>query len=84
VRLFLDALPAIYRLPLIRAEFDDRSVAQIAGELGLGTSAVKSRLARGRALLRARLLACCRFEFDRFGKAIDYERRQPCGCEDPP
>ncbi|MBM3855751.1 MAG: GNAT family N-acetyltransferase, partial [Verrucomicrobia bacterium] len=74
------ALPEIYRRPLVLAEFERRSVAEIARELGLTPSATKSRLARGRLLLRQKLEACCRFETDRFGKIIDFRQKQEPGC----
>lgn len=50
--------------------------------LGLSETAVKSRLTRGRALLREKLIGCCQFEFDRFGKVIDLHQRTPCACDD--
>jgi RNA polymerase sigma factor (SigZ family) len=83
VRRFLATLPELYRHPLSLAEFEGRSVAEIARELHLSESAVKSRLTRGRALLREKLLGCCRFEFDPFGKIIDFQQKVPCGCETP-
>jgi hypothetical protein len=32
-------------------------------------------------MLRKKLQDCCRFEFDRLGQVIGYERRQLPGCE---
>jgi len=80
VRQFVATLPEHYRRPLLLADVQGWPVARIAQKLGLGESAVKSRLARGRALVRQRLLACCRFEFDSFGKVIDMRSRGPCDC----
>ena len=81
VRMFVATLPDHYKRPLLLADFQGWSVARIAQKLGLGESAVKSRLARGRALVRKRLLDCCRFEFDPFGKVIDMRSRRPCACD---
>ncbi len=60
-RRFLATLPELYRMPLELAEMQGLSVADIAALLKLGQSAVKSRLQRGRALLRNKMIACCRF-----------------------
>lgn len=84
VRRFLATLPEHYRRPLELAEFQGKSVAEIAGQMSLSTSAVKSRLARGRTQLREQLLRCCRFEFDRFGKIIDLRRKAACACDPTP
>jgi len=85
VRAFLATLPEIHREPLQLAEFQGRTAAEIAEQLGISLTAAKSRLARGRALLRRRLLECCRFETDRYGHVIDMHRRQQaCACETEP
>ena len=80
VRALVATLPEHYRRPLMLADFQGMSVAAIARKLGLGESATKSRLTRGRALVRRRLHECCRFEFDPFGKVIDMHGRQACAC----
>ena len=86
LRRFLDELPAAYREPVRLAEFEGLPLAKIALRLDLGLSAVKSRVQRGRALLKKKLQACCRFEFDRFGQIIACERHLPAPtgcCADP-
>jgi RNA polymerase sigma-70 factor (ECF subfamily) len=81
VRRFLEQLPERYREPVRLAEFEELPLARIALRLGLSLTAVKSRVRRGRAMLKKKLQDCCRFEFDRYGKIIDYERRQkPTSC----
>jgi RNA polymerase sigma-70 factor (ECF subfamily) len=79
---FLDELPDLYREPVRLAEFENLPLAKIALRLDLSLTAVKSRVQRGRALLKKKLQACCRFEFDRLGKIIACERHQPAssGC----
>ncbi|HET6426985.1 MAG TPA: sigma-70 family RNA polymerase sigma factor [Phycisphaerae bacterium] len=49
------ALPARYRQPLEMFYVDGASGAEIAGQLGLQAGAVRTRLSRGRDLLRQRL-----------------------------
>lgn len=82
LRGFLEELPESYREPVRLAEFEGLPLAKIALRLDLSLTAVKSRVRRGRALLKKNLQDCCRLEFDRFGKIIDYERRPqaPCKC----
>jgi len=79
---FLDELPDAYREPVRLAEIEGLPLAKIALRLDLSLTAVKSRVRRGRALLKRALQACCRFEFDRHGKVIAWENRGsvPCAC----
>jgi RNA polymerase sigma factor (SigZ family) len=83
-RIFLEELPAAYREPVRLAELEGLPLAKIALRLDLSLTAVKSRVQRGRAMLKKKLQDCCRFEFDRMGKIIGYERRNGCGCEHAP
>ena len=80
LRVFLEELPAAYREPVRLAEFEGLPMAKIALRLGLSLTAVKSRVRRGRAMLKKKLQDCCRLEFDRMGKVIGYERRTKCPC----
>jgi RNA polymerase sigma-70 factor (ECF subfamily) len=73
-------LPEIYRQPLLLSEIGGMKQAEVAGQLGLSVSGAKSRIQRGRAMLKQSLLDCCHFEFDRRGSLIDYLPRQDC-CE---
>jgi RNA polymerase sigma-70 factor (ECF subfamily) len=81
LRRFLEELPATYREPVRLAEIEGLPLARIALRLDLSLTAVKSRVRRGRALLKRKLQACCRFEFDRLGQVIGYERRRLLCCE---
>lgn len=81
---FLEELPEAYREPVRLAELEGLPLAKIALRSGLSLTAVKTRVRRGRAMLRRKLQDCCRFEFDRFGTVIGWERRtprpRPCKC----
>lgn len=79
---FLEELPEAYREPVRLAELEGLPLARIALRLDLSLTAVKSRVRRGRAMLKKKLQACCRFEFDRLGQLIGYERRQQLCCDD--
>jgi len=78
LRDLVDRLPAKYREALVLTEFEGRTQAEMARELGLSVSGAKSRVQRARAMLRDDLLACCHFEFDRLGHVIDYQPRPRC------
>jgi len=78
---FLAELPAAYREPVRLAELEGLPLAKIALRLGLSLTAAKTRVRRGRRMLKAKLQACCRFEFDRLGRVIGWERRKLLCCE---
>jgi RNA polymerase sigma-70 factor (ECF subfamily) len=80
LRRFMKQLPEIYREPLVRQEFQGQSLQEIAQDLGLTLTATKSRVSRGRGMLREMLDRCCRFEFDRRGRVIEAIPRDACGC----
>ncbi len=82
VRRFMATLPDAYRRPLEMAEVEGLTARAVATELGLTETAAKSRIARGRAMLREKLTQCCKFEFDPFGKIVDFQQRAPCACGD--
>lgn len=77
---FLEELPPEYREVVRLAELEGLPLAKIALRMGLSLTAVKSRARRGRTMLKKKLQDCCRFEFDRQGKVIGWERRRPCEC----
>lgn len=76
----LEELPAAYREPVRLAELEGMPLAKIALRMGLSLTAVKSRVRRGRAMVKKKLQDCCRFEFDRAGRVIGWERRKRCPC----
>jgi RNA polymerase sigma-70 factor, ECF subfamily len=51
---------------------------ELARLRGLSPSGCKSRVQRGRELLRKALLDCCQLEVDRRGNIIGYRRRPEC------
>ena len=75
LRAMIETLPAIYRDALILTEIDGLSQMEVADQLGLSYSGAKSRVQRGRRLLREALVNCCHIELDRRGGVIDYVPR---------
>ena len=71
----IQSLPEKYRNALLMAETDGMTQKQIAEKLGISLSGAKSRIQRGRAMVKDMLLDCCRFDFDRRGNVIDYDRK---------
>jgi RNA polymerase sigma-70 factor, ECF subfamily len=78
---FMQELPELYRIPLQLSELDGMSMPKIASRLGLSLTAVKSRVRRGRQMIKKELQDCCHFEFDQHGKVIGWERRDPRCCD---
>ncbi len=77
----IHALPDRYREAVILADLEEIPHKDVAKRLGLGLSATKSRVLRGRAMLRKSLDACCRFERDRRGSVIDCTPHQTLTCQ---
>jgi RNA polymerase sigma-70 factor (ECF subfamily) len=57
VRAVLDSLPDSLRIPLVLCDLDGLSYREIQDQLGIGLSAVKMRIARGREEFRRRYAA---------------------------
>jgi len=69
------SLPAGYRDAVQLAEIEGLSQQEVADRLGLSLSGAKSRIQRGREMLKDALDRCCHFEFDSRGNMMDYEPR---------
>ena len=69
-------LPDGYREAVQMAEIDERSQQYVADQLGLSLSGAKSRIQRGRAMLKDVLQQCCSFELDSRGRVM--------GCDPKP
>lgn len=67
----VDTLPEGYRGALRLSELEGLTQYKVAGRLGLTDSGAKSRIQRGRVLLKQAIQRCCRFDFDRRGNIVD-------------
>ncbi|TVT72210.1 MAG: sigma-70 family RNA polymerase sigma factor [Denitromonas halophila] len=81
LRAFIDQLPPHYRETLLATELEGRPLRALAQEQGVSVSAIKSQAARGRHMLKARLLACCHVEM-KDGLVSDYHRRSSDDCDE--
>jgi RNA polymerase sigma-70 factor (ECF subfamily) len=84
LRPFVEGLPEPYRAALLLSEFDGLPYPVLAKRLGISVSGVKSRVQRGRSLLRAALERCCAIGLDARGTPVSCEPRAsgsaPPGC----
>ena len=71
----IKSLPEGYREALLLSELNGLSQKELSEKLQISYSAAKSRVQRGRILLKEALSKCCNFEKDSKGKIIDYEKK---------
>jgi RNA polymerase sigma-70 factor (ECF subfamily) len=80
----IESLPPTYREAVRLSGTEGLSQQEVAEHLGLSLSGAKSRIQRGRAVLKETLERCCHFEFDRRGGMVNCDpksTRQECqGC----
>jgi RNA polymerase sigma-70 factor (ECF subfamily) len=67
----LARIPDTYRAALELTDLGDLTQEEGAALLGLSTSGMKSRVQRGRRLLRQEVVRCCRVELDARGAISD-------------
>ncbi len=78
----IEALPQPYREAIELTSFWGLSQQELADRFGISVSGAKSRVQRGRAMLKEMLLECCRFEFDQRGGILECEPRKAASCPD--
>jgi len=71
----IQLLPENYREAVILSELRGLTQKEVAKVQGTSLSGAKSRVQRGRALLKNMLAEYCRLEFDHSGRLCDYERK---------
>jgi RNA polymerase sigma-70 factor, ECF subfamily len=76
----IQQLPEHYREAVILSELQGLTQKEVAKVQGTSLSGAKSRVQRGRALLKNMLDDCCRLEFDHRGRLCGYERKNR-GCD---
>jgi len=72
MRTMIEELPIPYREALYLTELEGLTQLELANRLNISLSGAKSRVQRGREKIKASLLKCCHFEFDRYGRVVDY------------
>lgn len=76
---FVNRLPEPYRNTLTLTELHGVKHKQIADNEGISLSAVKSRVQRGREMIRDMFIACCHFRMNEDGK-LTGEQNNPGEC----
>ena len=72
---FIQHLPEPQRALLIAVDLENAQQKVLAEHMGIHYSTLKSRVQTSRKALRELFDECCHFEFDTFGRAIDYQRK---------
>lgn len=75
LRPMIEQLPAKYRDALVLSELKGKTQLEVSKEQEISLSGAKSRVQRGRSLLKGIMFECCQFEFDHKGKVIDYHTK---------
>ena len=71
----IEGLPEHYRTAMILSEINGLSQKAVAEKLNLSLSGAKSRIQRGRYMLKNTLDKCCDFEIDHQGTVVDYQTK---------
>ena len=80
LRAMAEDLPDKYRTALILSEFEGIPQNELAVKENISVSGMKSRVQRGRQMIKDSLMRCCHFEFDRYGTIIDMYPASCCCC----
>lgn len=65
---FIERLPDKYREPLVMSDVQGKSQKEIAREIGISYSGLKSRVQRGREMIKDMFVECCRLSVGKDGK----------------
>lgn len=76
----IDVLPEKYAQALYMVEIKGMSQVELANKLKISQSGAKSRVQRGRAMLKDSLMNCCHYEFDKYGTVISSHPIKCCCC----
>ncbi|WP_187263172.1 RNA polymerase sigma factor SigZ [Pontibacter beigongshangensis] len=74
----INLLPEEYAVPLRLSELEGISQKEIAVRLGMSYSGAKSRVQRGRELLKKKFAACCHLEFSHDGQLTGAQVKAGC------
>jgi RNA polymerase sigma-70 factor (ECF subfamily) len=76
----ISELPEKYADALLQVEFNGMAQTELAKKSGISISGAKTRVQRGRQILKDSLMKCCHYEFDKYGTIIDYHPISCCCC----
>jgi RNA polymerase sigma-70 factor (ECF subfamily) len=78
LRGFLATMPEEYRQAVEMVELEGKTIQELAEAANLSLSGAKSRVQRGRKMLRQRLHDCCHVELDRRGNVLSTRPNACC------
>lgn len=74
----LKLLPPKYAVPLELADVKGMKQQEVANELGLTLTATKTRVQRGRKLLKEEIMSCFHIELDQNGQLMAFDLKGSC------
>ncbi|MDN5277148.1 MAG: polymerase sigma-70 factor, subfamily [Clostridiales bacterium] len=72
----IESLPDKYKQAIVLTQLGGLTQKELARKLGMSISGAKSRVQRGRAMLKKKFLECCKFQFDVYGNIIEYQHKE--------
>jgi RNA polymerase sigma-70 factor (ECF subfamily) len=80
---FIHRLPQKYKEAVRMADLENMNQGELAKKLNISYSGAKSRIQRGRALLKSYMLQCCDIVSDKYGNIISEEVKSSCKTCNP-
>jgi RNA polymerase sigma-70 factor (ECF subfamily) len=75
---FINRLPLKYKEAVKMADLENMNQTDLAKKLNISYSGAKSRIQRGRALLKSYMLQCCHIVSDKYGNIISEDVKSNC------
>jgi RNA polymerase sigma-70 factor (ECF subfamily) len=72
----IDSLPDKYKQAIMLTELGGLTQKELAQKLGMSISGAKSRVQRGRNILKEKFFQCCKFQFDAYGNIVEYQHKE--------
>jgi len=72
----IERLPEKYRVAIKHSEIERKTQKELAELEKISLSGAKSRVQRGRALLKTMLHDCCQIEIDQNNQLVSYEKKE--------
>ena len=76
---FINTLSSNYKDIIYMNEIENLSYKEISEKLNISMSALKSRVIRGRKLLKESFQNCCKVETNSYGTIVEIESKSNCG-----
>lgn len=76
---FITQLPQKYKEAITLTELQNVDQLSLAKRLKISYSGAKSRVQRGREILRKKFYACCPVSIDKYGNVVSFMQKSNCG-----